>query len=71
VLRLEIISDFSYEKDTRRVLNGEPWQLDKSIIVTLSNVHGIHTSTGWLKQDLEVLAAMPIVEGIGSTNLCG
>jgi hypothetical protein len=46
VLRLEIISDFSYEKDTRRVLNGEPWQLDKSIIVTLSNVHGIHTSTG-------------------------
>jgi hypothetical protein len=30
--RLQIISDFSYEKDTRWVLNGEPWHLDKSII---------------------------------------
>jgi hypothetical protein len=39
--------------------------------VTVSNVHGMHTSAGCPKQGLRVLAAMPTVGEIGSADLCG
>jgi len=35
---------------------------NKSSTVTVSNVHGMHTSAGWPKQALRVLAAMPTGE---------
>jgi len=39
--------------------------------VTVSNVHGMHTSAGWPNQGLRMLAAMPTVVEIGSADLCG
>jgi hypothetical protein len=39
--------------------------------VTVSNVHGMHTSAGWPNQGLRVLAVMPTVGEIGSADLCG
>jgi hypothetical protein len=44
---------------------------NKSSTVTVSNVHGMHTSAGWPKQALRVLAAMPNRGEIGSADLCG
>jgi hypothetical protein len=41
------------------------------VAVTVSNVHGMHTLTGWPKQALKVLAAMPTGAKIGSVDLCG
>ena len=39
--------------------------------VTVSNVHEVHSSAGWPKQGLRVLAAMPSVGEIVSADLCG
>jgi len=41
------------------------------VAVTVSNLHGMHTLTGWPKQALRVLAAMPTGAKIGSIDLCG
>jgi len=38
--------------------------------VTVSNVHGMHTSAGWANQGLRVLAAMLTVGEIDSADLC-
>ena len=36
----------------------------------MSNVHEVHALAGWPKQGLKVLAAMPSLGEIGSTDLC-